>query len=186
MSAPFSGIFPRIQACAQGGRWGGVHDLAEVHVAGSGQHVDAVEAALGVGSAGDAIPIVGEYLLHDIVGIVVVVAVFGRLVCNEVIDAVIALEVMIHGLHQLLHGEVMVIEAVVLDGGQAVGYGAYADALNVVGVVPCAARVVVLALLYTVVGQYGEEGAGMYWANICSITLLPATLISTKYFICFL
>ena len=139
---------------------GGVHDLAEVDVAGGGQHVDAVEAALGVGPSGDAIPIVGENLLHDIVRIVVVVAVFGRLVGDEVIDAVIALEVMIHGLHQFFHGEVMVIEAVVLDGGQAVGYGAYADALNVVGVVPCAARVVVLALLDAVVGQYGEEGSG--------------------------
>ena len=51
-----------------------------------------------------------------------------------------------------LHGEVVVIEAVVLDGGQAVGYGAYAHALNVVGVVPCTARVVVLALLDAVVG----------------------------------
>ena len=69
---------------------------AEVHVAGGGQHVDAVEAALGVGPAGHAVAVVGEDLLHDIVRIVVVVAVLGRLVRNEVIDAVIPLEVVIH------------------------------------------------------------------------------------------
>ncbi len=72
---------------ALGERLGGVAPVrhgpdhrAEIHVAGGRQQVDLILPALGVGSSADRVVIEFKDLAQDVVGGLVVVAVFGRLV----------------------------------------------------------------------------------------------------------
>ena len=80
-SAPWTGEMP-----SESGRPGlaavghGAGHRAEVDVAGRGQHLDAVAAALGIGPPVELLEAGGEGPHHQLVGLVVVVAVLGRLV----------------------------------------------------------------------------------------------------------
>src|SRR5699024_9830004 len=126
--------------------------------AGGGQHIHPVHPAPHIGPAGHGFLVIFKHRLHDIVGVVVVVAVFGAVLLYQLEHSGLAHKVVEHGVGQLRQREVILVEHLILDGGQAVGHGADAHALNVAGVVPCAAGVVVHALGNTVVGNHRQEG----------------------------
>ena len=133
------------------------HDITEVNVAGGRKHIDVILSALDGRSAGDVISVLVEYGLHDVICIIIIVAVLRSLILNQVQDILVALEVVVHGLDEFLHGELLVVIYVVLDGCKCIGDGSDTNTLDVVGVVSCAACIVVLALLDAVVGADGKE-----------------------------
>ena len=138
----------------------GDHHVPEVHMAGGGQHIHPVAPAPHVGPGADVVHEVVEDLLHEPVGVVVVVAVLGRLIPDQVQDAVVALEVVLQSLQQLLHGEILVVVDIVLHRRQAVGDGPGAHALDHAGVVAGTAGVVVLAPGDAVIGEDGQKRHG--------------------------
>ena len=128
-------------------------DLTEVDVACSRQHVYVILSAAHGRSAGYFIPVQFENRLHDVVRVVVIISVLRSLVLHHVEDGFVSEEIVVHGLDELLHGEVLLIVYVVLDGCEAVCDRADSNALDVPGVVSRAAIVIVLALADAVVGN---------------------------------
>ena len=133
------------------------HYFTEINVAGGWQHVDAIDTAANIWTTGNGVIVIVEYRFHDFVCIVIIVAVFWCLVCNEVVDFRIALEVVVQSFHQFMHGEAMLFKYVVFDSSQRVSDGTDTNTLNVAGVVTCAAAVVVLTFADTIVCDDRKE-----------------------------
>ena len=138
----------------------GAEHLAEVDVAGGGEHVQVVGRALGVGAPVDGREEGVVDAAHDVVGAVVVVAEEGGLVPEFEAQGLGAVEVGAQGRQETVHGDGGGVEDVGLDGREAVGDGADAAALDVVGVVARSAVVVVESVLDAVVDDRGQEGRG--------------------------
>ena len=136
----------------------GSEDLAEVDVAGGGEHVHVIARALDVGTALDGLEEVVVHTHCDGIGVLVVVAEERGVVDNPLAVELMTLEVSLEHLQHPVHGIAAFLEDMLLDRGHGVGDGAEACALDVVGVVAGTAVVVVLALGDAVVDEHGKEG----------------------------
>lgn len=136
----------------------GSEDLAEVDVAGGGEHVHVIARALDVGTALDGLEEVVVHTHCDGIGVLVVVAEERGVVDNPLAVELMTLEVSLEHLQHPVHGIAAFLEDMLLDRGHGVGDGAEACALDVVGVVAGTAVVVVLALGDAVVDEDGKEG----------------------------
>ena len=120
---------------------------------GGGQHVDVVAAAAQVGSAIHRREEVLEDAAHHLVGSVVVIAPFGCLVDQQLAQGFVPREILGNRGEQIGQLDASFAKDELLDGGQAIGQGADADALQVARVVAGAARIVVPTALDAVVGD---------------------------------
>ena len=136
----------------------GSADAAEVVVAGGGEHVQLCLAAAGVGASLDGFHQVFVDAHGDVVGVRVVVAEEGGVVADVLAHDLLCLPVVLAGGEDFVHGVAFVLEDVLLQGGEAVGDGAEAGALDVGGVVPRAAAVVILALVDAILDIQAQEG----------------------------
>ena len=128
-------------------------DLSKVDVACSRQHVYMILSAAHRRSSGDFISVQFENRLHDVVRVVVIISVLRGLVLHHVEDGLMTQEIVVHGLDEFLHGEVLLVEYIVFDSSEAVCDCADSNALNVSCVVSRTAVVIVLAIADAVVGN---------------------------------
>jgi len=142
-------------------------------VAGGGQHVDVVFAAAVVLASIDGVEISFEGAPHQVVSSVVIVAILGAAVEEQLPLALTAGKIGRQDLQQLWHAQGFVVEDVLLDRGQGIGEGADAHALDVGGVVACPAGVVILAAGDAVIGQQRKEG-GWHVAGVQALDDLVA------------
>ena len=131
---------------------------AEIYVAGRRQHVDAVGPALHVRPSRDGVAEQCEGILHDVIGVIIIVAVLRCFFRYEMVNILISLEVVIHGLHQLMHRELLLIVHIVFHGGKRIRHRADADALDIVCIIPRTAGIVIPAFLNAVVCHDGQAG----------------------------
>ena len=94
---------------------------------------------------------------HDVVGAVVVVAVAGSFVEEALAQGLLTLEIVVDGRNEVRHREGLIVVHVVLEDGEAVRQAADADTLDVAGVVPRTAGVVVAALRDAIVGEDAQK-----------------------------
>ena len=127
-------------------------------MAGRRKHVEVVGGAQDAALAVDVVKEAVVDSLHQVVGIVVVVAEEGRFVPEREAHLLMALPIGLHRLDHLLQRIDALVVDVLLDRGEAVGDGADAAALDVVAVVARAAVVVILALLDAVADDAREVG----------------------------
>ncbi len=69
-----------------------------------------------------------------------------------------SLKIILQGFYKLSHGEVLMFEYMIFQSGHGVGHCTDPDPLNVVGVVPGAACVIIPGLINTIQGDGREEG----------------------------
>ena len=98
--------------------------------------------------------------MHHLVGVVVIIAILGRSIEQHLARTLVALEVGLQHSQQLGHGQRPMVKDMVFDGGQSIGHGAQTNSLDVGGVVPGTATVVVLTGSDTVVDKQREERSG--------------------------
>jgi len=131
--------------------------LAEIDVDCGRKEIDPVFSALGVRPVVDRLEISLENGFHDVVGVIVVVAVLGCLIEEALAQGLMPLVIFAERLEEGFHRDGLRVEDVIFDRGQDVGHRAQADALDVVRVVARSSGMVVLALRDTIVDQDGEE-----------------------------
>ena len=133
------------------------HNITEVYVAGGRKHIYMIYTASGGRSAGDIIFVLVEYAYHDVICIIIIVAVFRSLILNQVQDILMTLEVVIHSVDEFFHGKLLIVKYVELDRGKCIGNGSDTNTLDIACVVSCTASVVVFTFLDTVIGTDGKE-----------------------------
>ena len=125
--------------------------ISEVYMAGGRQHIYAVLSASHVRTSCDGASVKFKDILHDLICIIIIIAIFRALVMNHAVDGVISFEVMLHGLDQFFHGEVLLVVYIVFDRCDTVGNCSDTYALDIAGVVSCSACIVVFCLGDTVI-----------------------------------
>ena len=127
---------------------------------GGGEHVDVVDPAPGGRPPLHRLEEGVKRPPHELVRPVVVVSVSRSLVQEHLAQGLPALEVGGEGFKELPHGEGPLLEDVVLYGREGIGEGPNPHPLDVGGVVPGPAGVVVLSLFDAVVDEDGKERRG--------------------------
>src|SRR6056297_345233 len=138
----------------------GLNNAAEVYMAGGGQQVDPKDSSTDSGFAVDAF-IKGIEDLHGmLVGIVVVVSIFGSLVDQLITQLFMPIEVGLDGIQHLGHGHIFFIEDMVFQSRQVIGKAANAYSLHIAGVVFGTAGIIIFAIADAVVYDQREEWNG--------------------------
>ena len=133
------------------------HNITEVYVAGGRKHIYMIYTASGGRSAGNIIFVFIEYTYHDVICIIIIVAVFRSFILNQVQNVLMALEIVVHSVDEFFHGKLLIVKYVELDSGECIGNSADTNTLDVACVVSRAACVVVFTFLDTVIGTDGKE-----------------------------
>ena len=118
-------------------------NFAEVNMAGCRQHIDSPMAVTHIISACNKTAVKVEYITHDFVSVIVVIAVLRSLILNHIENVFIANKVSIKSLHQLVHCELLLVKNIILDSCKTVCDSADTNALQIVCVVSCAACIIV-------------------------------------------
>src|SRR5512135_2215654 len=130
---------------------------AEIDVARSRQHLDTVAAASCIGLAVDFPDTSVEDHLHDVVGILIIIAVLVRAVDKALTQYLFAVEIPVKRLDQAAQCHGAGLENRFLDSADAVGDASDADHLDKGVVVARAAGVVVPAVQDTVVNKHAQK-----------------------------
>ena len=125
--------------------------ITEVYMTGSRQHIYAVFSALHVRTSCNGASVKLKDVLHDVVCIIIIIAVFRALVMNHAVDCIVSLIVMLHCLDQLFHSEILIVVYIIFDSSGTVGNSSDTYTLDIVGVVSCPASIVILCIGDTVI-----------------------------------
>ena len=108
-------------------------------------------------TAGYFLLIIVEDILHDIICIIIVIAVFRSLVSYKVENILVSLKVIIQCFHKLRHCHRLLIKDIVFHSGKTVCDRSDTNSLDILGIISCSPCVVVLSFGNTVVCNDGKE-----------------------------
>ena len=75
---------------------------------------------------------------------------------NHAVNGIVSFIIMLHRLNQLFHGKILPVEHIIFHSGKAICDRTNAHALNIVGIIPCAACIVILCIRNAVIGHNGK------------------------------
>ena len=105
----------------------------------------------------DSVVVHVEHLHLLLIGIVVVVSIFRSVVNQVVLQFLLTFEVGSQRIEQCLHGDVLLVEYLILDGGEHVGHAPESHTLNICAVVACTSAHIVFSACDAVVDEDREE-----------------------------
>ena len=114
------------------------------------KHVDAVNASARCGTTVDGIIIDFKYSYSLLVGIIIVVAVFWRIVNETIPEIFKSFEIGFKGLVQLIPCKPLVVINIIADRGENVGNASKTNPLYICCVVSRSAAVVILSIENTI------------------------------------
>ena len=135
----------------------GSDNIPEIDMHRGGEEVDPVIPSFRIGPSVYGIEIRFEYGLHDIVGIVVVVSVFGGFVEKPLPQRLLSFEVVLQSREQTAHADMLFVVHIVFDRRQDIGHAPEPHSLNIVGVVAGSPVMVVLPICDAVIDQQGKK-----------------------------
>ena len=130
--------------------------ISEVNMAGCRKHIDSVFSASHSRTSCDQVMIQIEYVLHQIICVVIIITIFWCLIVYHTIDCIVSFKVMIHCFDQFFHCEVLLIIYIVFNSCDTVCNSSNTNTLNVVGVVSCSTCIVVFCITDAVVCYNGK------------------------------
>ena len=97
--------------------WRSQHDLTEIYVTGRRQHIDSPLTVTHIRTTGNRILIEGEDLLHNRIGVIIIISVLRRLAGYQIENAhmLFSFKVILQCLHQLTHCKVLFVIHIVFN-----------------------------------------------------------------------
>ncbi len=126
-------------------------------MAGCGQHIDLIGGTVNSFPASNFVPDILKDTDHDPIGIIIIIAVLGSVITDEITDHVIPCEVSFNGIDKFLHRHPFLIKDIVLDGCYGICDGANPYDLDIAGVILGSTCIVISAALPAPVHHDGHQ-----------------------------